>query len=143
LSLSFIVFTAASRAKEEVHLKRLLGALSVTIALAGASHLLEFWLARAGGPPSWLMVSFKLVTGLAAVATAAFLPPLIPKLAEILKAAEESVAREEELSNAYHELGEVYRKATQPARERRRSRQCSKPPVGSMDLSAWPILHEA
>jgi signal transduction histidine kinase len=79
------------------------------------THLVDLLATNAADPPYWLSGWLKIATGISGMATLALLPSLIPEVAEVLKAAKESASREEELSNAYHELGELYRKATQPA----------------------------
>jgi signal transduction histidine kinase len=115
LMVSGILIVAASRTQEEIGLKRAIVLLATTIALIGITFLVELWATNAAAPPYWLSAWLKIAAGISGIVTLSLLPALIPKVAEVLKAAKESAAREEELSSAYHELGELYRKATQPA----------------------------
>jgi signal transduction histidine kinase len=115
LSISIVLVIAALRAREELGLQWVFFAFALTLGVAGGGHLIEFGTITSANPPYWVSGWLKLVTSVASIVTLVLIPPLIPKLVQILKAAKESAAREEELSNAYHELDALYLKATQPA----------------------------
>jgi signal transduction histidine kinase len=115
LSISAAFVVAAIRTREEFGFQWVIIAFAVALSMAGVGHLVEFGTITSADPPYWLTGWLKLVTGIASIISIFLLPPLIPKLVQILKAAKESAARQEELANAYQELDALYRKATQPA----------------------------
>lgn len=115
LAIAGVLAFAAKRAGEEPVFRRVFATAALSLALAGVVNLIEFGTITSADPPYWLSGWLKVVTGVAAIVTVSLLPSLIPRVAQILKAARESVEREEELAKAYYELDELYRKATQPA----------------------------
>lgn len=115
LSIAVVFVIATIRAREEFGFQWVFIVFAITLGVAGTGHLIEFATVTSSHPPYWLVGWLKLVTSAASIATLILLPPLIPKVTQILKAARESLGREEELTKAYHELDELYRKATQPA----------------------------
>jgi signal transduction histidine kinase len=115
VAMAGVLAYAAKRSGEDPVFRWLLGTLALTLGTAGLVNLIEFGTITSADPPYWFLGWLKVVTGVAAIVTVILLPPLIPRVAQILKAAKESVEREEELTKAYYELDELYRKATQPA----------------------------
>jgi signal transduction histidine kinase/CheY-like chemotaxis protein len=115
LLLAVVLLIAGIRARQEIGSAKVFFVFAITLGIATGVHLIESVTMNSANSPYWLSGWLKLLTGVGAIVTVILLPSLIPKVMQILKAAKESTAREEELSNAYQELDELYRKATQPA----------------------------
>ena len=77
-------------------------AFGVFIIACGATHLME--IVTLWYPLFWLSANFKIVTAIASVATAAVLPPLLPKVLDVVQAAHVSEQRRVALENAHADL---------------------------------------
>ncbi len=110
-TLVFIVY----RARREMPFHWMMLAFALFIVACGGTHFMELWTLRAEHPRYWLSGWVKLVTAAASVTTAVLLPVLIPHILAAVRAGRTSEKRRQQLENAYAELEELYRKATQPA----------------------------
>jgi signal transduction histidine kinase len=120
LSVSATLVYLAVRAGRDLRIHWLILALALLILAFAATHLMEVWNLNATDPPyrdpGWI----KRLAAIASICTALLLPPLVPKILGVLRAANQESARQHELENAYAELSELYRKATQPAPRKER-----------------------
>lgn len=115
LSIAAALVLAARRSQQTIDFQRFFFAFAIALSLAGVEHLIEFGTITSANPPYWLTGWLKFGSGAAAIVTVILLPSLVPKVLQIVKSAKESDEREQELTNAYRELDDLYRKATQPA----------------------------
>ena len=112
-TLTWLVF----RARREMPFHWMMLAFALFIVACGATHFMEVWTLQTNNPPYWLAGWVKLITATASVITALLLPPLIPKILELLRSARIASARKEELEKAYGELEALHKKANSQATE--------------------------
>ena len=74
----------------------------VFIVACGVTHLMEVW--TLWTPLFWLAADAKIVTAVASVATALVLPPLLPKILDVIHRAQVSEQRRVDLERAHAEL---------------------------------------
>jgi hypothetical protein len=115
LSVSATLVYLAVRAGRDLRIHWLILALALLILAFAATHLMEVWNLNTTDPPYRDTGWIKRLAAIASICTALLLPPLVPKILGVLRAANQESARQHELENAYAELSELYRKATQPA----------------------------
>jgi signal transduction histidine kinase len=81
-------------------------AFGTFIITCGSTHFMEAW--TFWFPLYWLSGGTKVVTAIASVATAAALPPLLPRILNVVAAAKVSNARKQQLERANAELALLY-----------------------------------
>lgn len=101
------------RARRELPFHWIMIAFAIFIVACGATHFMEVWTLTAPHPKYWLSGWVKLVTAIASVTTAVVLPPLIPRVLEMMAAARTSAERGEKLERAYRELNAAHARVTQ------------------------------
>jgi signal transduction histidine kinase len=101
------------RVQNELPFHWIMIAFAIFIVACGATHFMEVWTLTAENPRSWLSGWVKLITAIASVTTAVVLPPLIPHILSMLKAARLSAEQGVKLERAYSELNDLYKKVTQ------------------------------
>jgi signal transduction histidine kinase len=109
-TLTYLVF----RARKDLPFHWMMLAFALFIVACGGTHFMEVWTLRAENPCYWMSGWVKLVTAIASVGTAMLLPPLVPKVLSILRSAQAAEQRRLEQEEAYEELRELYKMATQP-----------------------------
>jgi signal transduction histidine kinase/CheY-like chemotaxis protein len=85
-------------------------AFGTFIVACGATHFMEIW--TLWQPLFWLSADVKIVTAIASVATAVVLPPLVPKILDVIHAARVSEARRVELERTQGDLEQRVRERT-------------------------------
>jgi signal transduction histidine kinase/ActR/RegA family two-component response regulator len=85
-------------------------AFGAFIVACGATHFMEIW--TLWRPLFWLAADVKIVTAIASVATAVVLPPLVPKVLDVIHAAHVSEARRVELERTQADLEKRVRERT-------------------------------
>jgi len=85
-------------------------AFGVFIVACGATHFMEIW--TLWRPLFWLAADVKIVTAAASVATALVLPPLVPRVLDIIHAAHVSEERRIELERTQAQLERRVRERT-------------------------------
>lgn len=101
------------RVRNELPFHWIMIAFAIFIVACGATHFMEVWTLTADNPRYWLSGWVKLITAIASVTTAVVLPPLIPHILSMLKAARLSAEQGVKLERAYSELNDLYKKVTQ------------------------------
>jgi PAS domain S-box-containing protein len=100
-TLAFLVH----RAKQEIPFSWMFLAFGVFIVACGMTHLMEVW--TLWDPRYWLAGEIKVVTSVASVATALALPPLVPRVLNMVKDARLSRERKLQLEAANAELNRL------------------------------------
>lgn len=108
--LAFLVL----RARRELPFHWVMVAFAIFIVACGATHLMELWTLTSDSPRYWLSGWVKLITAVASLTTAAVLPPMIPRVLELLESARLSAHRRGSLERAYAELNERYTNERSP-----------------------------
>ena len=90
-TLAYIVL----QARRELPFHWMILAFGVFIIACGSTHFIEAW--TVWQPHYWIAGNVKLITAIASVATAVFLPPLVPRVALLLETAKLSRERKNEL----------------------------------------------
>jgi signal transduction histidine kinase len=109
IGLSYVVISVTlgylvHKASRDIPFQWVLLAFGLFIIACGGTHFMEvitLW-----HPLYWLSGSVKLVTAVASVATAFVLPPIVPKVLDLLRAARLSEERKRELETLYERLKE-------------------------------------
>ncbi|TMC15561.1 MAG: response regulator [Chloroflexi bacterium] len=84
-------------------------AFGIFIIACGTTHFLDVWTLWV--PTYWLSGTVKLLTALASVTTALALPPLVPKVLDLIQLASVSDERKRRLEQAHNELEVLYEKS--------------------------------
>ncbi len=101
------------RARRELPFHWMMTAFAIFIVACGATHFMEVWTLTAEHPRYWLAGWVKLITAVASVTTAIFLPLLVPRILGLMAAARVSAEQGQKLERAYGELNALYAKVTQ------------------------------
>lgn len=115
VSISATLVYLVVRVQKELPFHWMMLAFAIFIIACGATHFMELWTLQAPHPRYWLAGWLKCITAIASLVTAVLLPPLIPKIRGVLRAARLANERKTELEKAYAELSELYRIATADA----------------------------
>jgi signal transduction histidine kinase len=102
LTLAYLVY----RMRRDIPFHWMVLAFGLFIIACGFTHFMEvltLWI-----PLYWLAGGVKLVTALASVVTAVFLPPLVPKTRVLIHAAQTAEQYQLELEKSHAELESVY-----------------------------------
>jgi signal transduction histidine kinase/ActR/RegA family two-component response regulator len=107
IGLSYIAISATLiylvwRARRLLPFSWIFVAFGVFIIACGITHLMEIW--TLWKPLFWLAADAKIVTAIASVATAIVLPPLLPKVLDVVQAAHISEQRRVALEQAHADL---------------------------------------
>ena len=107
IGLSYIAISATLiylvwRARRLLPFSWVFVSFGVFIVACGITHLMEVW--TLWTPAFWLAADAKIVTAVASVATAVVLPPLLPKVLDVLQQAKVSEQRRVDLERAHSEL---------------------------------------
>lgn len=118
IGISYVAISAGLmwlvvRARRDLPFHWIMIAFAIFIVACGATHFMEVWTLTAQHPKYWLSGWVKLVTAIASVTTAVVLPPLIPRVLEMMAAARISAERGEKLERAYRELNAAHERVTQ------------------------------
>jgi PAS domain S-box-containing protein len=97
LSISTTLTVLVARARGEIPFSWIVLAFGAFIIACGATHLLE--VATLWFPYYWLAANVKVVTAVASLTTAIALPPLLPRILGLLRAAKLSEGRRVQLEN--------------------------------------------
>ena len=103
-TLAYLVY----RARSDIPFHWMFLSFGLFIVTCGFTHFLEVW--TVWQPVYWLAGFVKLVTGIASLATAIVLPPLVPKVIHLIKSAKISEERKIQLEAANGELRLLYNK---------------------------------
>jgi two-component system cell cycle sensor histidine kinase/response regulator CckA len=95
VAISTTLVYLVRRAKKDIPFSWMFLAFGAFIIACGTTHLVEIW--TLWTPVYWFAGSVKLVTAMASVATAAALPPLVPRSLSLLRTAKLSEYRREQL----------------------------------------------
>jgi signal transduction histidine kinase len=120
VSISVTLTYLAVRARQDLPFHWMALAFATFIVACGMTHFMEVWTLTSDHPRYWEAGWVKLITAAASISTAILLPPLLPRILGILRAATQAFSRQQELEKAYSELSELYRKATQPVPRKER-----------------------
>jgi PAS domain S-box-containing protein len=90
-TLAYMVF----RARRELPFHWMVLAFGVFIIACGGTHFVEAW--TVWHPDYWFAAVFKVITAIASVTTAIFLPPLVPVILKLLEAARRQAQQKKEL----------------------------------------------
>ncbi|WP_049975538.1 ATP-binding protein [Chthoniobacter flavus] len=118
IGLSYVAISAGLiwlvvRARKELPFHWIMIAFAIFIVACGATHFMELWTLTAPHPMYWLAGWVKLITAVASVTTAVVLPPLIPRVLEMLTAARRSAEHGDKLQRAYAELNFAHARVKQ------------------------------
>lgn len=110
IGLSYIIISITlaylvNRADRNIPFPWLFAAFGIFIIACGATHIMEvitLW-----QPTYWLSGGLKLITAISSVATAVVLPPMVPKIIDVIRSARVSEERKAELELLYARLKEV------------------------------------
>lgn len=113
IGLAYLVISSALaylvyRARRDIPFHWMFLAFGLFIVTCGFTHLMEVW--TVWTPVYWLAGYVKLVTAVASLATAVVLPPVIPKVNSLIRAAKLSEERKHQLETANRELEALYRR---------------------------------
>ena len=98
IAISLTLVYLVRRSKRDIPFHWMFLAFGTFIIACGATHLMEVW--TIWDPVYWLAGSIKLLTAMASVTTAFALPPLVPKVLTLIRAAKLSEERKEGLEAA-------------------------------------------
>jgi signal transduction histidine kinase len=101
------------RARREIPFHWMMLAFATFIVACGATHFMEVWTLKSPNPQYWLSGNVKLLTAMASLATAFLLPPLVPRVLQLLEQARLSSERQEKLAAAHTELSDLYDRVKQ------------------------------
>ena len=101
VTLAWLVY----RTRRDIPFHWVFVAFGIFIVACGATHLMS--VVTLWDAVYWLSGEIKLITAVASVATAIMLPPLVPKILNMLKAAKTSEERKLKLEAANRELNEL------------------------------------
>lgn len=104
-TLIYLVIQARRRAEEESGLpyEWIVWAFGLFIIACGGTHLMAVW--TVWNPDYWISGGVKVVTALASVTTAVALPPLVPRILDVIRKARLSDSRRRQLEQQNRELG--------------------------------------
>ncbi|MFP5264765.1 MAG: response regulator [Blastocatellia bacterium] len=106
VAISATLAYLVSRARRDMPFQWVFLAFGLFIVACGATHFMEVW--TVWTPVYWLAGDIKLITAVASAATAVVLPPLVPKVLDVIKAAKLSEERGLSLETANEELARLY-----------------------------------
>jgi PAS domain S-box-containing protein len=106
VAISATLAYLVSRARRDMPFHWVFLAFGLFIVACGATHFMEVW--TVWTPVYWLAGDIKLITAVASVATAVALPPLVPKVLDVIKAAKLSEERRLSLETVNEELTRLY-----------------------------------
>jgi signal transduction histidine kinase len=118
IGISYVAISAGlvwlvHRARKELPFHWMMISFAIFIVACGATHFMEVWTLTADQPHYWVAGWVKLITAIASVTTAVVLPPLIPRILELMRTARISAERGEKLAHAYDELNVAHGRVTQ------------------------------
>jgi PAS domain S-box-containing protein len=116
-TLTYLVY----KARRDIPFRWVFLAFGLFIVTCGATHFMEVW--TIWQPVFWLSGYVKLVTAVASVATAVVLPPLIPKVLELINSAKLSQVHKAELESANTELNILRKRERRHAEEKLRQNE--------------------
>lgn len=106
VSISATLVYLVYRGRRDIPFHSMFLAFGLFIIACGATHFMEIWtLWRA---TYWLSGTIKGITALASLVTAAALPPLVPMILAMIRAARESDENKQNLERTHAELQEVH-----------------------------------
>jgi len=107
LTLAYLVH----RARRDVPFHWMVLAFGAFIIACGVTHFMELWTLWTAW--YWVSAQAKVVTALASVATAFLLPPLVPQVLHLIRAAKVSEVRQRQLEAAHADLEVLYTRVTE------------------------------
>ena len=118
IGISYVAISATLtylvlRARQEIPFHWMMLAFATFIVACGATHFMEVFTLRTPDPPYWMAGDLKLVTAFASLATALVLPPLVPKILQLLGEARLSTDRAAALQKAHVELAAALERVQQ------------------------------
>ncbi len=111
VAISLTLGWLVHRARRDIPFSWMFLAFGLFIIACGATHLMEvvtLWY-----PYYWLSGDLKLITAIASVATAIALPPLVPKILDIIRATKIAAEQRKQIEAQNRELAEMTRKLKQ------------------------------
>lgn len=108
LAISSTLAFMVHRARKDIPFHWMFLAFGVFIIACGFTHLIEVW--TVWKPVYWLAGYVKLITAAASIGTAIVLPMVVPKVHDLIRAAELSDQRKQRLETANRELEALYRR---------------------------------
>jgi signal transduction histidine kinase len=106
VSISFTLAYLVHRASRGIPFHSIFLAFGAFIITCGLTHFMEVWTVYR--PDYWLAGDVKLVCAVASVATAVTLPPIVPRVLDLIEAAKQSRAHKDALERANLELAALY-----------------------------------
>jgi signal transduction histidine kinase/CheY-like chemotaxis protein len=95
VAIALTLWRLVQRARKEIPYHWMFLAFGTFILACGATHFMEVW--TIWTPAYWLSGAIKIITAAASAVTAFALPPLVPKILTLVKAAQTSEDRRKEL----------------------------------------------
>ena len=92
VSISATLVWLVYRARKNLPFHWMMLAFAIFIVACGATHFMELWTLTAEHPRYWLSGWVKVVTAIASVTTAMVLPPLVPRILELMESARSQYA---------------------------------------------------
>jgi signal transduction histidine kinase len=102
MAISLTLVHLVRRTRQGLPFSWIFVAFGAFIIACGATHLVEIW--TLWTPMFWLSADIKIITAIASVTTAAVLPPLVPKVLQLIEQARLSEDRRRALERAHEEL---------------------------------------
>ena len=102
VAISFTLIYLVQKARAHLPFSWMFVAFGGFIIACGATHFVEIW--TLWSPRFWLAADVKIITAVASVATAAVLPPLVPKVLNVVSAAYVSEQRRLAVEEAHARL---------------------------------------
>jgi signal transduction histidine kinase/CheY-like chemotaxis protein len=142
IGLSYIAISATLiylvwRARRLLPFSWIFVSFGVFIVACGATHLIEIW--TLWTPVFWLSADAKIVTAIASVATAIVLPPLLPKVLDVVQAAHISEQRRVALEEAHADLE---RRVTERTAQLQAALERAEDAVRTKDTFLSTVSHE-
>lgn len=109
VSISATLISLVYTTRHTIPFRWVFVAFGIFIIACGATHFLDVWTLWV--PVYWLLGMVKLLTALASMITALALPPLVPKVASLIRLAHASDEHKRQLEQAHHELEMLYKKS--------------------------------
>src|SRR5436190_16943419 len=109
VSISAMLIFLVIRTRRTIPFQWIFVAFGIFIIACGTTHFLDVWTLWV--PTYWLSGTVKLLTALASVTTALALPPLVPKVLDLIQLASVSDERKRRLEQAHSELEVLYEKS--------------------------------
>ena len=92
VSISVTLVWLVCRARRNLPFHWIMLAFAMFIIACGATHFMELWTLTAEHPRYWLSGWVKVITAIASVTTAVVLPPLVPRILDLMEAARSQFA---------------------------------------------------